>query len=251
MAKLDALYRHPVKSLGEEALAQTTLTPGRGLPFDRSWAVALPKAEWDPQAPGWLHCRNFVTQRHVPALAQLKAAYNDQSRRLRLTHPDLPNLDVDPDDPSGANALTEWLTPLSGERQPGPYRLCRLLDGAFTDGEDAHVSIGLVSSRDALGEIAGVVLAPIRFRMNLWVEGLEPWAEFDLVDREMRVGSARLKIIERCERCNSTTANPLTGESDVQVPSFLRAHLGHLDFGVLAQVVEGGTIQPGDPVEIV
>lgn len=240
------IYRHPVKSLGEEALDEVSLETGRPVPWDRAWAVAHGGAAWNPEHPGWLNCRNFVTQRHVTALARTRIFWDDSAHLVSISHPERPELVVDPDDPEGAEALTAWIMPLAEARQPGPYRLARLADGAFTDGEDCHVSIASTSSRRALAEIAGRELEPIRFRMNLWLEGLAPWAELDMVGRELAIGTARLRVVSRCERCRSTTANPTTGDSDVPVPALLRSHLGHMDFGVNAQVVEGGIVRRGD-----
>lgn len=244
--RLAEIYRHPVKSLGEESLEEVRLEPGRPLPWDRVWAVAHAASEWDAERPGWLHCRNFVTQRHVTALARTRIGWDCRRRLLSLSHPDRPDLSVDPDAPDGAEALTGWIAPLAGARQPGPYRLARLAEGAFTDGEDCHVSIASTASRRALAGIAGQPLEPIRFRMNLWLEGPAPWVELDMVGREIAIGAARLRIVSRCERCRATTANSATGESDVAVPTLLRRHLGHMDFGVYAQVVEGGAVRRGD-----
>jgi uncharacterized protein len=243
---LAEIYRHPVKSLGEEALDEATLETGRFLVHDRTWAIAHAGSDWDPEHPAWAHCRNFVTQRHVTALARTRTTWDDARGLLSLAHPDRPAIEVDPDAPDGARALTDWIAPLAGAHQPGPYRLARLADGAFTDGEECHVTIASTASRQALADIAGQPLEPIRFRMNLWLDGLPPWAELDLVGREIAIGPARLSIVSRCARCRATTANPQTGESDVPVPTLLRRHLGHMDFGVNAQVVEGGTVRRGD-----
>ena len=53
-----------------------------------------------------------------------------------------------------------------------------------------------------------------RFRGNVWLDGLEPWAEFDLVGRDIRVGAATLRVRERITRCKATTVNPETGRID-------------------------------------
>jgi hypothetical protein len=36
----------------------------------------------------------------------------------------------------------------------------------------------------------------------------------------------------------------------VPVPTLLRRHLGHMDFGINAQVVEGGTVRRGDAARL-
>ncbi len=55
----------------------------------------------------------------------------------------------------------------------------------------------------------------------------------------------------RCVRCNATTANPATGKRDVQVPALLKQRFGHVDFGIYAQVVRGGTVRRGDAARVV
>ena len=42
-----------------------------------------------------------------------------------------------------------------------------------------------------------MALAMERFRGNVWLDGLAPFAEFDLVGRDLRVGGATLRVRER------------------------------------------------------
>jgi len=93
----------------------------------------------------------------------------------------------------------------------------------------------------------GMSLDPRRFRGNIWLDGLSPWQEFDWVGREIAVGGARLKVVERVERCNATKSNPETGIRDAETLGALQSHFGHKDFGVYCQVVSGGPVAEGDP----
>jgi uncharacterized protein YcbX len=246
--RLSEIYRHPVKSLGEEALDEVALSPGRPLPHDRAWAIGHARTGWAPGRSPWEVPGNWVDQTNCPRLAQIRVSFDEATGRLTLGHPDRPALVVRPGDPADDAALTDWVAPLAeGTVRAGPYHVCREAGVQFTDFPETHVSVASVSSRRALEEIAGSALEPIRFRMNLWLEGLEPWAELDLVGREIEVGAARLRIVRRDKRCAATTASPRTGERDVQVPALLRKTFGHMDFGVYAQVVAGGTVRRGDP----
>lgn len=248
---LAQIYRHPVKSLGEEALADVTLEAGRPIPWDRAWAVAHGGSAWDAAAPSWLHCREFVTQRHIAAMAKTSISYDDASGVLTLRHPDRPDLQVRPSSADGAEALTDWLAPLAKEKQGGPYRLAEATGFAFTDGDDCHLSVGALSSLTALEQRVGQPLATIRFRLNLWLDGPAAWEELGWEGRELLIGAARLKFLHPCERCNATNANPETGAFDTQIPSLLRQAYGHRDFGINAQVTQGGTIRPGDEARLV
>ncbi len=246
-ARVAALYRHPVKSLGEEGLGAVALEAGRAMPWDRVWAVAHGGSAFDPEAPAWVEPRNFVTQTHIPELARIRAAFDEGSGRLTLSHPARPEIALAPESPEGAAALAEWIAPLAPLR-PGPYRLARLPEGALTDDPEAHISLANLATLRALEQAAGRPLAHIRFRMNLWVDGLAPWEEFDLLGREIAVGGARLEVVERTVRCNATAASPETGRRDLDIPRLLEARWGHCDFGVYARVAAGGRVALGDPL---
>ena len=242
-----ALYRHPVKSLGEEALPGVSLTPGAPMPWDRVWAVAHGASAWKPETGGWAARGNFVAQAHVPELARITTRWEPEARRLSLSHPERAEVTLDPDSGTGEAALTEWLAPLARQARPGPYRLARRMDGAMTDMPEAYVSVLSCASLSALEQAAGAgPLAHIRFRGNIWLDGLAPWEEFDLIGHEISLGGVRLRVAERIERCNATAASPESGARDVPVPAVLTQHWGHRDFGVYAEVIAGGELAPGD-----
>ena len=89
-----------------------------------------------------------------------------------------------------------------------------------------------------------------RWRANLWIEGWAPHAEYDMLEKELRIGPIRLRIRERIERCAATSADTTTGHLDGDMPAALDAQFGHRNFGVYAEVLEGGEIAPGDRVEV-
>lgn len=244
MGTLSAIHRHPVKGLGDEAVARAALTAGAPLPWDRVWAVAHDRSEFNPVEPEWVKSRNFVITTTCPALARTGAAFDEASNRLTLTHPDLGEVAADPD--AESEALTDWLAPIAGASGPGPYRIARLERGAaLHDFPDTHISIGNLASLRALEDAAGRTLERRRFRMNLWVDGFAPWEELGWTG--CAVGPAKLTVIARTKRCAATHASPETGTQDVEVTRILHGLLGHMDFGVYAQVAAGGEIATGDP----
>jgi uncharacterized protein YcbX len=118
----------------------------------------------------------------------------------------------------------------------------------MTDSDFPSVAILGLASLRALGQVMALDLDPRRFRGNLWVDGLAPWEEFDWVGREIRVGSAVLKVVEPIGRCAATEASPATGRRDAPVVKALRAATGETCFGVYAKVVSGGDVALGDAV---
>ena len=92
-------------------------------------------------------------------------------------------------------------------------------------------------------------LSPLRWRGNLWLNGLSPWQEFDWIGKTIQIGEAVFEVQEAIRRCLATTANPKTGERDADTLAALNT-LGHQDFGVYATVVKSGVVQQNDPMKV-
>jgi len=94
--------------------------------------------------------------------------------------------------------------------------------------------------------VFGKELNPLRFRGNLLVDGLDAWAEFDLVGKTLKSGDVTMKVFDRIDRCAATNVNPTTAERDQNIPKALMSAYGHIDCGVFAEVLTGGTLSRGD-----
>ncbi|SFD25046.1 MOSC domain-containing protein [Tropicimonas isoalkanivorans] len=249
-ARLAHIVRHPIKSLGWEELRAVEVDAGRVLPFDRLWALAHEAAAFDGDPGGWHAKRNFVRGVASPPLMAIRAEMLDSGQRLRLTHPDRPPLELDPDSPEATPAVIAWVAPLWPATRPAPARLVSAGDQAMTDVEKPFVSVLNLASLEDLGRRMGRALSIHRFRGNLWLDGLSPWAESDWIGREIRIGDARLRIERPITRCNATKADPETGREDGDTLGALEAAFGHREFGTYARVLEGGKLTVGDPVEV-
>ena len=203
----------------------------------------------DRVAPGssdWVPCANFSRGAKSFELMAIRAAVDETSGRVTLTHPRRAAITVDPDDPADAARLVAWVTPLSNPGRAQPAFVLRATRG-MTDSAFPSISILNRAGLAALGERLGKPLAMERFRGNVWLDGLAPFAEFDLVGRDIRIGAATLRVREPITRCKATTVDPDTGVSDADTLGGLRAGWGHEDFGVYAEVTEGGRVAVGDP----
>ena len=246
MGTLAQIWRHPIKSHGAEALEAVRLTAGRTMPWDRRWAVAHEAATADNSA--WSPCQQFSRGAKAPSLMALSAELNEATGRVILRHPELGQLDVDPE--TEGDALVAWAGPLIPSDRAQSARIVRVPDRGMTDTDFPSISINSTSSLRALGQNAGADLDARRFRGNLWLDGLGPWEEFEWIGKTLRIGSVELAVRERITRCLATTANPETGKRDVDTLGALESGWGHTDFGVYAEVVTSGEIRLGDTVEV-
>ncbi len=244
-ARLAEIWRYPIKSHGRERLGGVVLEAGQALPGDRKWALALDGAE--AEAGAWAPCSNFARTSRNPALAPFWAQTGADDT-LVLTHDKLGEADFRMDDPSDQARLLDWIAPLRPEGQPAATRVLKLAGRGYTDSDFPSVTLCNLASHAAVEQQLGQKISPLRWRGNLWVEGLEPWAEWDWVGKEIRVGDALLRGVERTDRCPATMANPETGARDVPTVMALREGWGHKDFSIRCEVIEGGEISEGSEV---
>lgn len=239
-AQIATLYRHPIKGIGVETLTAADLDPVAALRGDRAWALLTAAA---PDQDSWQSRRNFLVVAEGPALATITAR-SETDGHLTLQRPGTPDLTFDP--ATQADALRSWVAPLWPANLPAPARLIRALGHGMTDIPDPWVSIGNLASLRVLSDRAGITLAPERFRINIWLDGLQPWAECDLIGQTFRLGTTPLTGMAPITRCRAPEANPATGLRDAPVTTLLHDGWSHADFGIYARVDTAGTVRCGD-----
>ena len=245
MATLAHIWRHPIKSIGRQSLSAVDLFADAAIPLDRLWAVMHSAAKAD--GTSWADCANFVIGAKHPRLMAINLDMDPaQPHIIRLTHPDQPDMHLNMD--ANPQALLDWIAPLMNPDKPAPAQVISLGSRGVTDTDYPSVSLGNLATHRALEAQAGCHIDIRRWRINLWVDGLDPWVEFDWT-APIAIGAARLQPIEPIRRCKATTTNPYTGQRDLDTLSLLREH-GHQDMGIYTRVLTGGKIALNDTVEL-
>ena len=250
MIELAHIYRHPIKSIGVEEVSGASLTKGRALPFDRVWGLLHDAAQPADDA-GWRHKRNFLRGAASGPLMAVKAQFDAASGTVTLSHPDRPDLalDLSGDLAQPSADLAAWTLPLWPENRPAADRLTRR-DGGFGDVPEPYLALIGTASIEALGVVMKRPISRLRWRANLWLGGLEPFAEFGMLGKRLRIGDAELEVCARITRCVATTADPETGKDGGDTLTALNATYGHQDLGVYAKVTRSGDITRGAEVDI-
>ncbi|WP_457649116.1 MOSC domain-containing protein [Profundibacter sp.] len=244
--RLTHIWRHPIKAHGVEALQSADLATGKTLPWDRAWAVVHELSHVDGSE--WVSCGNFSRGAKAPSLMALKAALDEETGQITMTHPDLPDITFNPD--TDSDAFIDWVRPVMPPERTPSARIVRAQARGMTDTDFPSISLNNLATNRALGEKLGADLSPLRWRGNLWFDGLKPWEEFDWVGKRVRIGGAILEIRERITRCMATTVNPATGKRDADTLGALQDNWGHKQFGVYGVVVKDGRITLGDEIEV-
>src|SRR5438105_1958355 len=250
---LSAIYRYPVKGLSPEKLDNVALAPGRCLPQDRRFAIALPATRFDPAHPEWLAKTHFAMLMRDERLAQLQTRFEAEREELRVERDGRVLLHARLTEPKGRRRAGEFFTTFLDGTGAGPLRLVEAPGHAFADARrkpnattDQYVSLINRASIAALETAIGAPVDPLRFRANVYFDGAPAWGELDWLEREIAVGATRLRVIAAITRCAATQVNPATAERDLEIVAALRRGFEHNLMGIYTEVVEGGEITIGE-----
>ncbi len=202
-------------------------------------------------------------------LVRVRPAYDPVTERLTLTFPDGRVVDGEAA-VLGASISTDFYgRPVRAREVVGPLAkaITAFVGRPVTlarcdrdgDGVDVHpltvISNASVSDLAARGRFEGSLDAR-RFRINVEIDGCDPYDEDAWQDRRLRVGHAIIRVVGPIPRCVVTTQNPETGERDWNTLTQLARYRpriagdGGLPFGVYARVEQPGRAAVGDRVDL-
>lgn len=248
MSEVTAIYRYPIKGLSPQALPRVAIAAGGAFPFDRVFALIRPGAPIDPDDPRWAKKGLFLMSMLDDGLSEVVTAVDPETLTLTIER-------------DGATLLVAGLATREGraaveaffrDQVPGlrdAPRLARARDGHFMDKSANLISLINLATLRELERRWGYPIDPLRFRANLYVDGIEPWREFDWIGAALRIGGLAFRVDRRNGRCAATNVDPVTGKRDRDIPGALRAAFGHKDLGVYLGALEAGAVAVGDPIE--
>jgi len=249
-ANLAAICRYPVKGLSGERLDSVTLSSDARLPGDRRFAIARGTARLDPVEPGWAEKDSFVTLMRTERLARLETRYDFETGELEIRRKGRTVAHGRITQPTGRMVVEQFLAAFLADDLKHTPKLVDAGDALLTDVNAPWISVlNLASVRD-LARVTGQEVDPVRFRANLLLDGLAPWAERAWPGERLRIGAVTLEVTEPIGRCAATVVNPRTAERDLNIPKLLQRGYGHTCMGVYARVATGGTLAVGDMVEV-
>ena len=249
-AKLQSIYRYPVKGLSPEPLAHAYLGVGATVPGDRLYAIENGPSGFDPAAPRYQPKQRYLMLMRNERLAALRTRFDDASHTLVIESEGRETARGNLRACAGRAAIEQFFSDFCEGDLRGSPKLLHAPGFSFSDVARKVASIINLDSIPVLEAALGAPVDPLRFRANLYVSGWPAWREFDLIGRQIAIGErARLKVVKRIVRCAATEVDPATGTRDLAVPQTLMGAFGHRDFGVYAEVIAEGEIAPGDIVQ--
>ena len=250
MARIDAIYRYPVKGLSPERLAETTLSPGEVIPCDRAFAVENGTRDFDVEKPQYFPKAKFLMLMRDERLATLETRYDDAGELLVIRRGGKDVAKGKLTDPVGRRIIEQFLAAYMKDALRGPPRIVSSPGFSFSDMPSKLVSLINLASVKDLERVVGKPVDPLRFRGNLHVEGFEPWEEKSWLGRKITLGNIEAEVKSLIIRCAAINVNPTTAERDMLLPRTLESAFGANQMGVYLSIKTPGRLAQGDEVKI-
>ena len=190
-AKIDAIYRYPVKGLSPEPLARTQLQVMETLPADRLYAIENGPSGFEPAAPRHQPKQRYLMLMRNERLARLRTRFYDTSHTLTIEMEGREAARGDLRTSEGRAAIEAFFAGFCADELRAPPRVLHAPGFSFSDVARKVVSIINLASVAALEDAVGAPVNPLRFRANVYVAGWPAWHEFDLVGRVIHVRNRR------------------------------------------------------------
>jgi uncharacterized protein len=247
-AEIAGIYRYPVKGLTPEPLPRAALRVGETLLADRRYAIENGPSGFDPTEPKWMPKPHFLMLMRDEWLVPLRCHFDDASHVLTIRRDGEIAARGDLETAEGRAAIEQFFAGRFAGEIKGPPKILTSPGHSFSDVARKVVSIVNLASLRAIENMVGQPVNPLRFRANLHVEGWPAWHEFDLLERTLAIGEARLRVVKRIRRCAAVNVDPDSGARNLAIPQALMRRLGHNECGVYAEVIAPGSIAVGDTI---
>ncbi len=254
----EGCYLYPVKGMTPAAVETLLLEPNKSPTGDRGFVFAYADAETHG-SKRWVTKYDTLTSLSTPSLAKVRANYDAASRVLTL-HFAGEQQSASVDDDAQRQSMARWLLravktlpmhPFHKQPEHEPLQLLGDGESLFTDRGPNQVSITSLASLASLAEAAGKEIDMRRFRSNIVIDGNNAWEEFGWTGQRLRIGETLLEVTAPLRRCKTVNANPTSGGRDINLLDVLHETFGHLNFGIETNVIEGGSVHPGDAVTVI
>lgn len=249
--RIVSIYRYPVKGLSAQRLESVQIRAGQCLPLDRAYAVEAGSRQFDRAAPKHFPKTNFLMLMRHERLAALGAEFDDETHTLTLSRGGRQVTRASLKERIGRQILEQFFAAYMGDELRGAPRVVSARDHHFTDTDAPWISLVNLASVRELERVMERPLDPLRFRANLYVDGIAPWDEFGWLDRTLsRAGWPLFEVRARIDRCAATDVDPATGARDSNIPRTLVRAFGHGDMGIYLSAGGDAVLKEGDELEI-
>ena len=249
---LKRLYFSPVKSLSFSETDSLLINKNIGIKNDRIFAftriINESKSKEYEEDPLKRNLNFFLTLKNSPFLNK----YNFELKENELTFLLGDNIikKISLNKKENLKLITNELK----KCEPGinyiPYLIKNINFPFFDTMPQNSISlINLNSIKDFENQI-NFKIEHERFRANIYIDKIDPWAEFSCVNKIITINNCIFKILKKIPRCSAINLRLNSDKVDINLPKKLREIYGHIDMGIYLKPLNNGIININDKVTL-
>ena len=252
---ISSLSYCPVKSISFQSIQSCEINKNIGIVNDRIFAFSrnldLEKAKLFEKDVKERNLNNFLTLKNSPVLNKYNFSYEKNRLTLTLNKKDI--ISISADDPKERLLLTNKLMELESSLLK-PIMLLKNIEFPFFDTSSSNnvfnsmSLINLNSIKDFEKKIDEDV-EPQRFRANIYIDGLEPWVERNLLGKIIKINNVSFKVEKNIPRCVAINLKPKTDNNSINLLQSLKKTYNHFDMGIYLTPLSSGKIEIGNKLE--
>ena len=248
----------PVKSVSFQNIESCEIRKNIGIIGDRIFAFSknlefekVKLFEKDPEfrKGKW---NKILTLKNSPFLNKYNFTYAENKLALFVENKEILTIDVNEN--GQRDLLSKKILELESSLKK-PLFLMKNEDNPFFDTAISNKtslphSISLLNNKsiqDFQNKI-GIKIESSRFRGNICIDGIEPWAEQDWVGKVIKINDISFRVEKKIPRCIAINLKPGSDDNSLNLLQFLKKTYNHFDMGIYLTVLENGKINIGDKI---
>ncbi len=163
IAKVQSIYRYPVKGLSPQPLPHADLAVGETVAGDRLYAIENGPSGFDPAAPRYAPKARYLMLMRNERLATLRTRFEDASHTLMIDFDGREAARGDLRTPDGRAAIERFVAGFCADELRGPPKVLHAPGFSFSDVARKVVSIINLASVAAVEDLVGAPVDPCAF----------------------------------------------------------------------------------------
>lgn len=256
LCKIKSIHYSPVKSLSFSDMNICKIKKDVGILNDRIFSfsrnIDLKKAKLIEAFPKERKLNYFLTLKNTPVLNKYKFIFNNDE--LTLLDGNNIIMTINSSNYNDYSLICSKLIDLEKNLNEPIFLLKNRNYPFFDTSHSQNISntISLVNI-NSINDFENRIKTKIeyqRFRANIYVDGIEPWAERKWINSIIKINKIQFRVVNHIGRCSATNLKPNSDNSTINLPLSLKNLYNHSDMGIYLKPLNSGEINIDDEVII-
>ncbi len=248
----------PVKSISFQNINSCEIRKNIGIVGDRIFAFSknleLEKVELFEKDPQFRKGKwnNILTLKNSSFLNKYNFLYIENKLTLSIQGNDILTIDVN--QLEQRDLLSKKILELESSLKK-PLFLMKNEESPFFDTSISNktmlphsISLLNINSIQDFQDKIDKKIESSRFRGNIYIDGIEPWAEQEWVGKVIKINNVSFKVEKKIPRCVAINLKPGSDDDSLNLLQFLKKTYNHFEMGIYLTVLGNGKINIGDKI---